>query len=233
MKKRIALLAAMAAAVSLAGCASQAGTQTTAAAETFEETSEEGRTEETAGAEGESGADQAEEAAILVFPIRIWGTITSVSEADGTITVDNQSDASSKGEIVFNISPEATLILDAENGFPVAFADIEKGSFEAYLGPVMTMSLPPQTTPELMIVNIPEDSRAPLYVTASSPLTETDNGRTLTAMDGTEYVLADDMQILPYLTKNIVMPGDIQEGSRCLLWFDDQDEVERIVLFAE
>ena len=255
MKKRIVSFAAMAAALTLmTGCASQAGAETAASAGTAavaetDNAAETGGAAETAGAaektEAVSGTEAAAEAAgtegqdgdidasVLVFPVRVWGAITSVSEAEGDITVDNQSKVSYEGEIVFHIDPESTLVLDAVSGLPVALADVEKGSFEAYLGPVMTMSLPPQTTPELVIVNIPQDFEAPRYVTAGGELKTTEKGRVLTAVDGTEYLLAEDMQISPYLTKNIVMPEDIHEGSRCLLWMNGDGEAERIVLFGE
>lgn len=43
-------------------------------------------------------------------------------------------------------------------GLPVDVKDVQAGdSFEAYLGDAMTMSLPPQNTPDIVFVNVPED----------------------------------------------------------------------------
>ena len=44
-----------------------------------------------------------------------------------------------------------TFILDTD-GMPVDLEDVKEGKFEAYLGPAMTMSLPPQAFPYVVIV---------------------------------------------------------------------------------
>ena len=134
-----------------------------------------------AAEENASQEDSAEEAASSV-PARIYGTITEVGE--DTITVDNQSDVSSSGEIILTIDPENTILVDAQTGLPMTLADIEKGSFEAYLGPAMTMSLPPQTTPYVVVANIPEDGAAPQYAVAAGDLVQEDGFYTLEATDG-------------------------------------------------
>ena len=57
------------------------------------------------------------------------------------------------------------MILDAVNGYPVLLDDLEDGStVYAYVGPAMTMSLPPQATAHLILANIPEDFGVPQYV---------------------------------------------------------------------
>lgn len=165
----------------------------------------------------------------LSVPIKIWGEITDVT--DRAIYVDNQSENSSQGEIVLLIDPETTRILDGENGFPVDYDAIEKGRFEAYLGPAMTMSLPPQAMAEVVIVNIPEDAPAAQYVIAAGGVEESDGVKTLTGKDGTEYALSEEVTILPYLTRQIVMLEDIEEDSQCLVWLGAGETVDRIVLF--
>lgn len=92
----------------------------------------------------------------------IYGEITSVSVDEQTITVDNQSNVSSTGEMILTIDPDSTYIIDATTGLPVDLANIQVGSFKAYLSDVMTMSLPPQCTPTLVLVNVKEN--APKYV---------------------------------------------------------------------
>ena len=105
--------------------------------------------DEGAEAEPEAGADTSpdesagQEGTVSEAPVRIYGTIQEVGE--NTITVDNQSGNSYEGEIILTIDPESTLIVDGQTGLPLTLADIEGGSFEAYLGSIMTMSLPPQT----------------------------------------------------------------------------------------
>lgn len=164
-------------------------------------------------------------------PLRIWGVL--LSAGDDGILAYNQANISSPGEMIFHIDPENTFVLDAQSGFPVEMADVQLGSFEAYLGPIMSMSLPPQTTPYVVIVNIPEGFRAPQYVVAADKLGQKDGKTVLSANDGREYAIADNAAIQPYLTRNIVAMEDIKESSRCLVWLNDDNEVESIVLFAE
>lgn len=179
------------------------------------------------GIEGCSG--KTAEAPFSSDLVKIWGTVTSVD--DSGITVDNQSGNSSSGEILLTVDPEQNTVIDAVTGFPVALDEIETGSFEAYLGPVMTMSLPPQTSPYMVIVNIPADGQAPQYfVAAGEPVME--NGTaTIKASDGSSYQIPEDAQVLPFLTKNIVRLDEIAEGSRCLIWLDENEIGEKIVLF--
>ncbi|MCD8248633.1 MAG: hypothetical protein LUC60_02020 [Lachnospiraceae bacterium] len=178
----------------------------------------------------EAGKEDASAQIDLAAPTRIWGVVTDTY--DGVIVVDNQSDVSSPGEIELTIGEE-TCVLDASTGLPVSPDEVETGSFEAYLGPEMTMSLPPQTTPYVVIVNIPEDSRTPQYTIAAEVTEENDGGLSLTATDGRVYRIPDSARITPYLTKNIVTRDDIQAGTACLIWADDENTAETVMVFAQ
>lgn len=180
-----------------------------------------------AAEENASQEDSAEEAASSV-PARIYGTITEVGE--DTITVDNQSDVSSSGEIILTIDPENTILVDAQTGLPMTLADIEKGSFEAYLGPAMTMSLPPQTTPYVVVANIPEDGTAPQYAVAAGDLVQEDGFYTLEATDGRTYTIPEDVEISPFRTRNIVTLADLTAGRAALIWLDENETAVKIVL---
>lgn len=250
MKKRMMILTAVISAslVLMAGCSKEAdngavtsGAESSSSTEesteeqskqetedTKEETKNEESTEKTDEAEKESDAAVTGEEML-----KIWGTITEVS--DNTITVDNQSGVSLEGEIIFHIDPERTYVIDSATGFPVAGEEIKTGKFEAYLEVLapMTMSLPPQTTPYMVIVNIPEDAKAAQLVEAAGEVQDEENEKILEAADGTQYKLAKEVEILPYLTRNIVRLEDIVEGSKCLVWLNSEELVEKIVLFAE
>ncbi|MCC8126716.1 MAG: hypothetical protein LIO92_04885 [Clostridiales bacterium] len=194
----------------------------------IEESGSETELEESASKEDSDTEDSREE---KMAPARIWGVVTETGT--NSIIVDNQSDISSPGEIVLMIDPNSTYVLDGANGFPVSLDEVQTGSFYAYLGPTMTMSLPPQSVPYAVIVNIPEDAAAPLYVIAADAVNEKENTQILTANDGTEYPLAEDARVQPFLTKNIVQMTDIQSGSECLLWLNAESVVERIVLLSK
>jgi hypothetical protein len=164
--------------------------------------------------------------------IRIYGPVEGFE--DGALVVDNQSGVSSAGSMILNIDPEQTLVLDAVYGYPVQLDQIAKGdTVYAYIGDAMTMSLPPHVNAELVLCQVPQDGAAPAYVTAASMTESADGHWTLTGTDGTEYAVPADCEILPYLTRNIVMLEDIHSGSRCLVWQNENNEVTKIVLFAE
>lgn len=74
--------------------------------------------------------------------VGVWGPVLRVTE--DRIYIDNISDHSMKGEIAITISPDYSRVVEAVNGYPVALGDLKEGDFiYAYLGPAMTMSLPP------------------------------------------------------------------------------------------
>ena len=167
---------------------------------------------------------------------RIYGVITDVSASEQTITVDNQSDVSSTGEIILTIDPSNTEIIDAQTGLPVELSEVQNGSFEAYLGDAMTMSLPPQCTPDMVIVNIAEDEAAPQYAEAAKdPVDSTDveNAIVLEATDGRTYLIDKDAQVTPYLTKNIVKLQDLTAGTSCLLWEDENGIVTKVMILHD
>ncbi|MCI8658841.1 MAG: hypothetical protein HFG54_01135 [Lachnospiraceae bacterium] len=163
--------------------------------------------------------------------IRIWGTVLGVE--DGMLRIDNQSGTSFAGEIILNIDPDYSRVVDGENGYPVDLSSIQAGQFiYAYIGPAMTMSLPPMTTAEMVICQIPEDFRAPDYVQVES-MEKADDGWNLTAKDGTSYYVPSECPILPYLTRNMVRLEDVTKDSSCLVWMGDEGNVQKIVLFPE
>ena len=160
---------------------------------------------------------------------RIYGEVEEISEED--IIVDNQSDMSSQGEMILTIDPENTVLVDGESGLPLELSDVEKGGFVAYLGPAMTLSLPPQCTPEVLIVNLPEDGDAPYYaVIAEEPIVGDNSYLTVKATDGATYVIPDNANVKPFRTRNILSVEDIHAGTRCLFWLDEQDEAFRVVV---
>lgn len=186
-----------------------------------------------------TAAAQSGEEIDVMAPVHAWGEIVSVE--GNSITVNRMPDASGSGEaesysgeLVIHVDPESSVVVDAVNGLPVELSDVKEGeSFEAYLGPAMTMSLPPQVTAYAVIVSIPEDFKAPVFVIAADAVQDTDNGKLLDAYGEQDYLLADDVEVQPYLTRNIVTLDDIQEGTRLLAWTDENDKITKIVLFAD
>ena len=151
--------------------------------------------------DGESDDAPAEAAA------RIYGTIEDISGND--VIVDNQSDISTRGEIILTVDPQNTILVDAQTA----------------------LSLPPQCTPEVLIVNLPEDGDAPYYaVIAEEPIVGDNSYLTVKATDGATYVIPDNANVKPFRTRNILSVEDIHAGTRCLFWLDEQDEAFRVVI---
>ena len=81
------------------------------------------------------------------------------------------------------------------------------------------MSMPPQTAAQVIIVNVPEDASAPMYVIAQK-VENTDGGIIITDQDGVKWRADGDTEVMPYLTRNIVTLDDIKEGTRLVLTQD-------------
>ena len=178
----------------------------------------------------ESAEEQPEQAEDSVC---LFGPATQME--DGRLSIDSQADQGYQGEVILNVSQESTYVLDAVSGLPIELSDIKDGdTIYAYIGPAMTMSLPPMTNATMIFANVPADFKVPDYVTVKSVVTDAASSQSvLTAMDGTEYTLADDCGIVPYLTRNIVKLQDLTAGTSCLLWEDENEIVTKVMIFAE
>lgn len=165
--------------------------------------------------------------------ICIYGPVTQTE--DGRLSIDNQSGVSASGEIILNVDPEKTYLLDGVSGSPVKAENIKTGdTIYVYIGPTMTMSLPPITNAEVIFTNIPADGEAPRYVEVKSMITDAGTSKSvLTAVDGTEYTLTVNCNIFPYLTRNIVTLDDLTEGRKCVVWSDEDGNAHKIMVFAQ
>ena len=118
------------------------------------------------------------------------------------------------------------MILDAVSGESVDAKSIKDGStVYAWLGAqtAVAMSLPPQVTPELLLVNVPADYKVPQYdvivratvIMAGIPHY---SGMDITLSDGTAYQVWEDAQ-------------DLLPGTRVLMWADDSGKGSRVLVF--
>lgn len=163
---------------------------------------------------------------------RIWGTVTAVE--DGRIVLDNRSETSYVGEMVLNIDPENTLVLDAVNGYGMPLENIKKGeTIYAYIGPAMTLSLPPQTTPKIVFAGIPADFKVPDYITVESMTWNQDESWTLVSSEGTTYHIPGETPIIPYLTRQMITLADVTEGRKLLVWSNYENQGQKLVMFNQ
>lgn len=217
------------------GCATNANGASSSPATSQETTQEETTAADTTVVESVTGAIESMEESQpeSLQSLCVYGPVTKTE--DGNLSIDNQSGTGYSGEINLNISPEATYILDAVTGLPAKAEDIKDGeTIYAYVGPAMTMSIPPMTNAEVIFTNIQADTKAPVYVEIKSMVTDGSTSKPiLTATDGTEYALTPDCSIFPYLTKNIVTLDDLTQGRKCVIWSDDSNNTSKIMLFAQ
>ncbi len=169
--------------------------------------------------------------------VRVWGTLTHLE--DGGLLVEDPDDSGSLSTVILH--GESIICLDAVTGDPMETSDLRDGeTVYAWVGPAMTMSLPPHTTAYLILGNIPADYDVPqLYeIAAVTPqvmaaiypapaMTWTE----VTATDGTTLKITDEAELMPYLTKNVVRLEDLIPGTRILVWEDAQGGPERVLVF--
>ena len=220
-------------ALGIGGCASNGASAATETRQESQESSKEETTE--ADTAAESAADNVEDmnGQDALQSLRIYGPVTK--QEDGRLSIDNQSDMSISGEIILNVSEEYTYILDAVTGLPLKEEDIKDGdTIYVYIGPAMTMSLPPMTNADVIFANIPADAKVPDYIEVQSLVTDAATSKSvLTAADGTEYTVESDCNIFPYLTRNIVTLDDLTQGRKCVVWSDEDNAALQIMVFAE
>ena len=164
----------------------------------------------------------------------ISGTVAH--QKDGGLLMSTSTGEPTEDYILWT---EGVAILDAVSGEPVDAKSIKDGStVYAWLGAqtAMTMSLPPQVTPELLLVNIPADYKVPQYdvIVRADGLTSVEgkrSGMSVTLSDGTVYQVWEDAQVKPYLTRNRVTYQDLLPGTRVLVWTDDKGQASKIIVF--
>ena len=154
-------------------------------------------------------------------PVMMEGTVVSVE--NGRLTMKRKLGDGTE-EILITIS-EDTKILESVNGYPIPGENLEKGeAIRVYVGPAMTLSLPPITNGVVILADVPADAGFPAYATVQSlvqnPVGTDGKGGdyTLTTTDGNTYTVNSSTVLLPYLTRNIVRAEDMTPGTSILLW---------------
>ena len=163
---------------------------------------------------------------------RVWGPVLSVT-AD-SITIDNRSENGCRGELILHLDGERSKVLDGENGYPVELTEVEvDDAVFAYIGQTMTLSLPAQVTAEVVFCDLPDSLRVPEFVTVTQMEQQSDGSYLMTTDTNQQYLVPENCEILPYLTRNLVTLADVQPDSTCMVWCDERLTAKKIVLFAQ
>ena len=171
-------------------------------------------------------------------PVQVWGRVTRLE--NGSLLLENSNENDPYHEIILHL-PEHTPCLDAVTGLTLDRELRDGETVYAWVGPAMTMSLPPQAAAELVVANIPADFGVPQYyqiarvepqaviaIYPTPPLTHVD----LVTTGGEALTVTKDAVLLPYLTRQMVTLGSLRPGSRILVWTDDEGAVTKVMLFA-
>lgn len=166
--------------------------------------------------------------------IRVWGKV-SPWDGDG-IFLKNSNPDDPLSEVVIHAG-EAPVV-DAVTGLPLDLASVKEGdTLYAWVGPAMTMSLPPQVSAIVVVGNLPADARAPEYYELSSA-GWTDPAGSDEIVFGTangdahqDLAVPLDAEVTPWLTRQIIRLDDIRPGSQILVWRDGEDAVRKVLVF--
>ena len=170
-------------------------------------------------------------------PVGVWGTATRMES--GSLYLENSDETVLHREIVVHISDE-TAVVDGVSGLPMDPAAIADGdTVYAWVGPAMTMSLPPQSTAAVVVANLPADAAAPQYhqvdkvqpqamlaIYPPPALTYVD----LVTAGGQELHITDQAALQPYRTKNVVRLEDLIPGTELLVWSDGAGAVRQVTV---
>lgn len=172
----------------------------------------------------------AENTGVKLQPVPFDGVVQKVEENRFMM---ERSFGEGTEEVIVNVS-EDTRILDAVNGFPKSLESLrEGGKIRVYVGPAMTMSLPPITNAQLVLTDIPEDFNVPFYETVSTLTKNQDGTHTVLTAAGNTYHVDGSTVLLPYLTRNMVYADNLQPEVNFLVWTSAEDgqAAEKIVIF--
>ena len=182
--------------------------------------------------------ETAPETPAYLMPVRVWGTVTRLE--NGAVLLKNSNENAAHRETILHVT-ETTPIIDAVPGLPLGRELRDGETVYAWVGPAMTLSLPPHATAELIVANIPADFAVPQYyqiakvqpqATAAiyppQPLTHVD----LVTTGGEELTVTDEATLFPYLTRQMVTLDSLVPGSRVLVWTDAKGTVTKVMLFA-
>lgn len=174
-------------------------------------------------------------AAAPLGPVQVWGQATQLES--GSLLLKNSDKTALHQEVVIHLT-ETPPIVDAVSGLPMDASDIKNGdTVYAWVGPAMTMSLPPQASAVVVVANIPADFAVPQYyeisgldqtVTAAvypaPPRTQVN----LPTASGEVLTIPVTAQVSPWLTKNIVTVDDLTPGTRILVWRGTDNVISRV-----
>ena len=186
--------------------------------------------------------EPAAEAPAYLSPVRVWGAVTRLE--NGVVLLKNSNENDPYHEIVLHVA-DNTPVVDAVTGLPLDREPRDGETVYAWVGPAMTLSLPPQAAAEVVVAGIPEDFGVPQYyqVARIKQMESVERDGPLAAVEvavtsGLGLNIGEpglritgQAELLPWKTRQIVQLEDLQPGSQFLAWTDSDGQVTRVLLF--
>ncbi|GMK38518.1 hypothetical protein PCCS19_15720 [Paenibacillus sp. CCS19] len=148
--------------------------------------------------------------------VQVYGEATKIEE--NRIMLGHDKENGDIPKIIVNIS-EDTRILNAVTGMPMKLEDIRENEIlYAYVGPAMTMSLPPMSHAELILAGIPADFAVPTFAEIERVTKGEDGTVVVETNRDEEFTVTADTTLTPYLTKNIITADMLIPGQKVLVW---------------
>ena len=170
-------------------------------------------------------------------PARVGGVVTRLE--NGAILLKSSDENDPYHEVILHLT-ETTPVVDAVSGLPLDRKLRDGETVCAWVGPAMTLSLPPHAAAEIVVANIPADYAVPRYcqiakarqqVTASAHSLRPHVD--LVTTGGEELTVTNEAVLFPYLTRQIVALDDLAQGSCVLVWRSEDGSVSRVLLFPQ
>ncbi len=145
--------------------------------------------------------------------VTVMGSIAEIGAEEEIPNVLVNIDGDEANQILLHISEETALI--KADGTPITLSDVAADSkIVAYHSIMVTRSLPAQSTAFVLVLLENEDDFYPIYMVATD---KTEEG--IASEDG-NYIAApaEECEVVPYKTRNIVTLDDVKAGSKILVW---------------
>lgn len=173
----------------------------------------------------------------LLGPVLLSGEITpwgDDSDANKTSVYLKSKDENGTMQDAVVYLNDAYMI-DATTGLPLEQDYLKTGNvLHAWIQPIMTMSLPPRVNALVIIGNLPENTPVPEYYEVTDYVQEcSDNADSMMIKTTSgDITVSRDIDIQPWLTRQMVCLDGLLPGSEILVWKDVNSMPEKIVEFA-
>lgn len=158
----------------------------------------------------------------LILPERelYYGRIAELLTDEAGQLTGLRMESEAKGEWVFHIDG-GTLGLDSGMGTPVNLSDLKAGDgVYVFHSPAATMSLPPQSYAEAVVVNVPMDAGAAMLHTVEAVQQNADGSLMVTTdRGGLHLTISQDAKYMDYKGRQIMGADDLRIGTRIFAWY--------------